>query len=659
MYSSSDESLSSGECRLAVFVEDYPFNNGEPFFHQELIELQRHFQEIVIFCKHARTRKKNPPHFVLPQGVTLVELQGQPSPYSKGITFLKSALTGFADIRKDLRESGVPFRPYPLKVALAYQEAQQRIENEVDRWLKNHGKTREDFVWYTYWCDDSAYLLAKWKTQGLQQRVYSRVHNTDIYTERHPFKYLPFRRFIHQHLTGTLTISAHNRHYLWKKYPIASSHIYLHRLGVKEQEPLTMSWAEPIRLLTLSGVVPVKNLPFVAGVLGRKDLPAIEWHHIGAGSAEYQKQVLDQIALAQKENPSLQFHFHGFVSPTAVLEKVKEIQPHFLLNASLYEGIPVSMMEAASLGIPMLGPNITGVPEVAVPGKNAFLFSPEDSETLYQVLKGLALLSDGDFQRMCQHSLDIQRSLFNGTKNFSRLAQRLASGQVDEEQGWREVATIPRDEQKTRIAILQLGIGNVAAIENMLKSLKIHTEIVTRPSDIYHFQWVILPGVGAFDQAMTRLHQGNWPDALKQFVAQGGHLLGICLGMQLLMDGSEEGKWPGLGFIPGKVKKFPQILAEAGYAIPHMGWDRVQEENEGESSYYFTHSYYADPTDQSHVWMQCTYGFPFAAAIRHQTVMGVQFHPEKSHAYGKALFSRIFKEEMNWQAQRRAAKNPN
>lgn len=655
MASNISNTLSSGASRLAVFVEDYPFNNGEPFFHQELLELQSHFKEIVIFCKYAKTRRKSPPHFSLPTGVTLVEMQSQASPWSKGMTFLKSLFSGFHEIRRDLKNEDVPFRPYPLKVALAYQESQHRLEKEVEQWLHQHQYTREDFVWYTYWCDDSAYLLAKWKKQGLQQRAYTRVHNTDIYSERHPWKYLPFRGFIHQYLSGTLTISAHNRAYIWKKYPIASSHIYLHRLGVQTQTPVETIWSTPVRLLTLSGIVPVKNIPFIAEVLGRSGLPSIEWHHIGAGPEAYQQKVLAAIAQAQQQNPNLTFHFHGFVPPTEVLEKVKSIQPHFLLNASLYEGIPVSMMEAASLGIPMLAPDITGVPEVAVSGKNALLFSPEDPETLYQVFRQMAALTPEAYQRMREHSLQVQRMDFNGPKNFAHLAQRLAFGQIGDETGWKGSAAFSVGSRPTRIAILQLGIGNVAAIENMLKSLKIHAEILTQPEDMSHFTWVILPGVGAFDQAMTRLNQGQWPDALKAFVAGGGHLLGICLGMQLLMDGSEEGALPGLGFIPGQVKKFPQTLADAGYAIPHMGWDLVHEKGVGEASYYFTHSFYANPETDAHVWMQCTYGFPFAAAIKHQRVMGVQFHPEKSHAFGKALFSRIFKEEMEWQAQRRSA----
>ena len=131
---------------------------------------------------------------------------------------------------------------------------------------------------------------------------------------------------------------------------------------------------------------------------------------------------------------------------------------------------------------------------------------------------------------------------------------------------------------------------------------------------------------------------------LRSFVEEGGHLLGICLGAQLLLDSSEEGHAEGLGFIPGQVRKFQNGQLRRGERIPHMGWSDVDlggrkllREGDESKRFYFVHSYHMVPRDQDDVYMTADFAGGFTAAVKRGNVTGVQFHPEKSHAYGIAF----------------------
>jgi glutamine amidotransferase len=153
---------------------------------------------------------------------------------------------------------------------------------------------------------------------------------------------------------------------------------------------------------------------------------------------------------------------------------------------------------------------------------------------------------------------------------------------------------------------------------------------------------VLLPGVGAFDYGMARLSEPGFDEAVRSFAKSGRPLLGICLGMQLLLDGSEEGRSPGLGLIPGRSVRFDP---SAGMRVPHMGWNAVTPARADsfisgvpdDNRFYFVHSYHVVPDDPASVLATSEYGNEFASMIRVDNVMGAQYHPEKSHAFGMTV----------------------
>lgn len=196
------------------------------------------------------------------------------------------------------------------------------------------------------------------------------------------------------------------------------------------------------------------------------------------------------------------------------------------------------------------------------------------------------------------------------------------------------------------IAIIDYDVGNIAAVANMLKRLGVRSEMTNDPDVIAQADRIILPGNGSFDTCMRNLRASGLLPLLEHRVfSDGVPLLGICVGAQMLGSCSEEGSEPGLGWLNMTVHRFSEA---AGFPVPHMGWSQVicsQPEHplvvelDDDPRFYFVHSYYMVPADPADVLFKANYGQEFVAGVARGNVAGVQFHPEKSHRYGKQLLT--------------------
>ena len=201
------------------------------------------------------------------------------------------------------------------------------------------------------------------------------------------------------------------------------------------------------------------------------------------------------------------------------------------------------------------------------------------------------------------------------------------------------------------VGIINYGLGNLGSIQNMLKVIGEKSIISSNPEELDKCDRYILPGVGAFDAGMKKLSESGLDVYIKEKAnKEKKPILGICLGMQLLGRKSEEGILPGLGLIPFDNIRFR--LEDTDLKVPHMGWDIVEfkQDNpllrglEGVQRYYFVHSFHAKCDNENNVLMICDYGYEFAASVVKDNIMGVQFHPEKSHDFGMALLRNFVKE---------------
>lgn len=192
------------------------------------------------------------------------------------------------------------------------------------------------------------------------------------------------------------------------------------------------------------------------------------------------------------------------------------------------------------------------------------------------------------------------------------------------------------------ITIVDYGLGNLRAFSNVYKRLSIEHLISSNPEKIASASRLIFPGVGAFDHAMTLLQKSGLQPALEKAVLENKvPVLGICVGMQMLANSSDEGSLPGLGWIPGKVRQFNK---ECVTQLPHMGWNEVEaaelpifHNRESHSRFYFLHSYYFECVETSDAIAHASYGDRFTCAVNRENIYGVQFHPEKSHHNGVQL----------------------
>jgi glutamine amidotransferase len=197
------------------------------------------------------------------------------------------------------------------------------------------------------------------------------------------------------------------------------------------------------------------------------------------------------------------------------------------------------------------------------------------------------------------------------------------------------------------IGIVDYGLGNVRAFENIYRRLGIPAETVRTAEQLAAADRLILPGIGAFDWAMTQLTASGMIEALNSRVLQDGvPVLGVCVGMQIMAESSDEGTAPGLGWIPGRVERFRDDWFNTRTHLPHMGWNDIEVVGTpalyaglSAPQFYFLHSYFFRPANEDHVIARTHYGKAFASAIRRGNIWATQFHPEKSHDWGIALLS--------------------
>jgi len=200
------------------------------------------------------------------------------------------------------------------------------------------------------------------------------------------------------------------------------------------------------------------------------------------------------------------------------------------------------------------------------------------------------------------------------------------------------------------IAIVDYGMGNLRSVHKAVERVGYEAQVTADPQEVLNASRIILPGVGAFRDCMRNLEEHRLLEPVVRSIEAGKPFLGICLGLQLLFEESDEfGLHKGMGVLPGRVTRFPEDIrdpeTDQPYPIPHMGWNTIEFKKEtslfagieNNSFFYFVHSYYAIPHNSSDIAATTPYGIEFACAVQHDNIHAVQFHPEKSQEIGLRL----------------------
>lgn len=195
------------------------------------------------------------------------------------------------------------------------------------------------------------------------------------------------------------------------------------------------------------------------------------------------------------------------------------------------------------------------------------------------------------------------------------------------------------------ITIIDYGVGNLASIQNMLKKVGVASIISGKPDDVNRASKLILPGMGAFDNCMEKFQASGLREIIERSVFEEARpVLGICVGLQMYMESSEEGVLPGLGWIKGRTVRFDTAAMNEPHKVPNMGWLEIAGTRSSrllqgldDARFYFAHSYHVSVDNRSDVLIEASYGYKFTCAIERENIVGVQFHPEKSHRFGMTL----------------------
>jgi glycosyltransferase involved in cell wall biosynthesis len=357
--------------KIILLTSEFPYGTGETFLENEFPYLFSGYSEVVIFSDSKKGKSRINHSSVQ---VHLLNSFGWKSRISS--LFNKEFFRELNNLRQKRKFNLSTFRTawYSLSKATCIAKQLESLENN------------ESSIFYSYWLDEKALALALFKLRNPAFNVISRVHGWDVYEERHLNNYLPYRNLLAENLDVVYTISENGKAYLSDLYPSLKEKIQMSRLGTMPLKSIPESEnVVQFQLLSISSIIPLKQVDKILEVVSSIRTIKIVWTHIGTGS-EFEK--IKELAIQKsQQNPNFSFNFLGQLSNSIVRELLSTNYFHLFINLSETEGIPVSIMEAQSAGIPVLATHVGGTSEI-VNDENGILvekdFNQEEIVTIIQ-----------------------------------------------------------------------------------------------------------------------------------------------------------------------------------------------------------------------------------------------------------------------------------
>lgn len=403
--------------KLTLITADYPYGSGETFLETEITYLAEGFDEVVIVSQNlvdAQTRQ-------VPANCKLVRLNLSVSAADKLLSLASLLHPVFwKEIRVVKKVYAKSLSKGILSTMLISLFRAKKVKNLIAKQLKNTPAETQNYF-YSYWCDDVALGLAMTQKENLNLKCFCRIHGWDVYFEASTINYLPYRHFITENLKAIFAISQKGIDYASSTWIAPDKSVFqLARLGVKEQSRCELNTRNFI-LVSCSNVIPLKRLDLIVRALAEIQEHPLTWVHFGDG------QQLEEVkALVRKIIPSnIKIDFKGRVSNQEVLEWYTENNPSLFINVSITEGVPVSIMEAMSFGIPVIATNVGGNSEI-VNNENGYLVEANISPVeLAETIKSLIDLSSTLKDMKQVASFETWKSNYNAKDNFTRFVQTI------------------------------------------------------------------------------------------------------------------------------------------------------------------------------------------------------------------------------------------
>lgn len=417
---------------MGIIVTNYPYGYGESFLKDELEILSGAFDRIYIIIPSFHLLADQKQLFELPPNAHVVPIEYSYSTAQKLFTFFRvGPFRLYAELTGALKKYNLPLSFGVFKVMHAYLTKEFVFRKELWKFLSKTGVRRDQLVLYSYWLTEYTFALFKLKKKFPEIKVFTRVHGWDLYFERHTPPYLPFREAIVPGIDGTFTVSERSRQYLLHKLQCSPVHVQTSYLGVKgfKANPFQFKQKELV-ILTMAFIAPVKNLElFIESLTCMSQDIRIQWYHIGDGSdADYAAHIKTLAKEKLGEKLNIAYHFTGNLSQPEIDLFIQTVSIDLLVNTSHSEGLPVSMMEALSAGIPIAGPAVGGIPEIIQTAQNGFLFT--EKPTAAEIAKTLEHYSDlswMEVQELRKQAHATWKDKFNASHNYSRFLQVLTT----------------------------------------------------------------------------------------------------------------------------------------------------------------------------------------------------------------------------------------
>ncbi len=411
---------------LIMLTNTYPFNGGEYFIENEIDIVSRYFDKIMIFALDAD--KNAPLTRSIPSNVSAV-ITGKYSRKRERTGDLIGAVLGMSFFGKKDGETDIRkkiFREYFRK--RSERQFKQVLENISTEELKEY----DEVIIYSYWLFVPASVAVKLKEHLIKmgvkvKKAVSRAHGYDLYEERNYLKYLPEREYLLKNLDAVFTCSRDGERYLKEKYPPFAEKIYYSPLGTKDHGAVSHNKTDKFTIVTCSSLNPVKRVWRIADALslymGEKE---IKWIHIGGSGKKLQK--LKNYTENKLSGKNAAFEFKGQMTNDKVNDFYLSNPPDLFLNVSESEGVPVSIMEAASFGIPVLAADCGGTGEVVENSVTGKLITKDFSDSeLISEIKNFMFLKKNDIKRMSEAGRSMWAEKYNAEKNYSDFALKLLS----------------------------------------------------------------------------------------------------------------------------------------------------------------------------------------------------------------------------------------
>lgn len=435
--------LMASRKNLVILVTDYPYGTGEPFLEDEIKILESNFEKIYLLHTGFKQRKGSDFELYTPKNAEVLNL------YSKeqklGLPFILKLLFSFHFLHELFLVKFKHKRPFSkniFKLISDYWISSEAGKHALKQVIISEKIDVEDTLFYSYWCDVHAISLAKLAKENRKFQFVTRLHGWDIYFERHKINFLPFREFIFNYAEKIITISNDGRKYILKnKLSIHPEKIITSRLGVVDFDcniryrPFEITEQPVLRILTLSHINPVKRLDRLVDALKEINDITIEWHHIGYGYQPYEANLIEYIENELTEKSNVNYQLHGHFSKSQVKYFLENEPIDVIVNCSDTEGIPVSLMEAASASIPSIAFDIGGIPGILVDGKNGILLRFDNQNNTLSLRKALYAFHNSSNEVKKGYSNEAKKTwndFFNNEKNYTFLSHLLKESEYFE-----------------------------------------------------------------------------------------------------------------------------------------------------------------------------------------------------------------------------------